>query len=166
MKPAYLIVAVCILICGNSPLHAQSATDTSAILGTIQKFFDGMEHRDTVAIKATMLPGTRFISLPAEARGVKPRMQADTAFFRVVATSPQKLLERMWAPVVKISGPIATVWTPYDFHLDGKFSHCGVDAFTLIRTDTGWAISDLAYTTQRTGCTPSPLGAPRAGASQ
>jgi hypothetical protein len=161
MKLRYLAIAACLLVIGNTQANAQSATDTSAILGTIQKFFDGMEKRDTASIRETMLPGMRLVSLPAEARGVKPRVQSDTTFLRIVATSPQKFLERMWSPVVKISGPLAAVWTPYDFHLDGKFSHCGVDTFTLVHTETGWLISDLAYTAQRgTGCTPSPLGKP------
>ena len=66
----------------------------------------------------------------------------------------------MWAPVVQVQGRIASVWTPYDFHIDGRFSHCGIDTITLLRTDAGWRIAGLLYTVQRTGCAPSPLGPP------
>ncbi|MDP3000701.1 MAG: hypothetical protein Q8N47_24670 [Bryobacterales bacterium] len=38
---------------------------------------------------------------------------------------------------------IAVVWTPCDIHWDRKFSHCGVDAFSLIKTSEGWKISLL-----------------------
>ena len=55
-------------------------------------------------------------------------------------------------------GPIASVWTPYDFWVDGKFSHCGIDIFDLVKTAEGWKISGLTYTVERTGCAPSPLG--------
>ena len=41
---------------------------------------------------------------------------------------------------------IATVWTPYDFWIDGKFSHCGIDAFDLVKTDEGWKIAGGSYT--------------------
>ena len=49
---------------------------------------------------------------------------------------------------------------PYDFHRDGEFSHCGVDAFTLVRTESGWKISGGVYTVETEGCAPSPLGPP------
>jgi len=57
--------------------------------------------------------------------------------------------ERMWNPEVRIRGFIASVWTPYDFWSDGKFSHCGVDAFNLIKTDEGWRIAGGTYTVER-----------------
>ena len=72
-----------------------------------------------------------------------------------------RMLERMWDATVLVHGPLAQVWTPYDFHADGEFSHCGVDAFTLIKTSEGWRVSGVAYTVEPTGCEPSPLGPPR-----
>ena len=65
--------------------------------------------------------------------------------------------ERMWNPEVRIRGAIATIWTPYDFWTDGKFSHCGIDAFDLVKTDEGWKISGGGYTIEAQ-CDPSPLG--------
>jgi hypothetical protein len=50
------------------------------------------------------------------------------------------------------------VHAPYDFHIDGKFSHCGTDVFTLVRAKGEWRIVSIVYTVQRTGCAPSPLG--------
>jgi hypothetical protein len=67
----------------------------------------------------------------------------------------------MWTPAVHVHGAIAVVWAPYDFHIDGKFSHCGVDTFSLVRTATGWQISGISYTVEPTGCAASPLGPPR-----
>jgi hypothetical protein len=70
-------------------------------------------------------------------------------------------LERMWDPEVRIQGAIAAVWTRYDFHRDGKFSHCGTDAFNLVKTAEGWKIASAMWTVERTGCVPSPLGPPK-----
>jgi hypothetical protein len=81
---------------------------------------------------------------------------------RTITQGRERLLERMWTPVVRVQGAIATLWTPYDFHVDGRFSHCGVDTATLLRTGGGWRIAALVYTVQRTGCAPSPLGPPSA----
>ena len=54
--------------------------------------------------------------------------------------------ERIWNPEVRVNGLIATVWAPYDFWIDGKFSHCGVDQFDLIKTEEGWKIAGGVYT--------------------
>jgi hypothetical protein len=67
----------------------------------------------------------------------------------------------MWEPVVHLQGPIATLWAPYDFYIDGQRSHCGIDTVTLLRAAQGWQIAALVYTVQRTGCPASPLGPPR-----
>jgi len=44
---------------------------------------------------------------------------------------------------------IAVVWTPYEFHVNGEFSHCGVDAFSLVRIDGQWKIAGIVYTVER-----------------
>lgn len=78
-------------------------------------------------------------------------------YLRDLPGRKQAVRERMWDPEVRIRGRIAHVWTPYDFWTDGKFSHCGVDAFDLLRTDEGWKIAGGTYTVER-DCQPSPLG--------
>ena len=71
------------------------------------------------------------------------------------------LLERGFAPEVMISGPLAMVWLPYDFHTNGEWSHCGVDVFTLLRTEAGWRIAGLAYSVEQPpACRAHPDGPP------
>ena len=62
---------------------------------------------------------------------------------------------RSWREV-RTDGGIASLITRYDFHRGSEFSHCGVDAFQLVRQPTGWIVSGLAYTVRRTGCTSPP----------
>jgi ketosteroid isomerase-like protein len=155
------LLAAAPLLAGARALPAQAARDDSAVVATVQRLFDGMSRRDTAALRALLLPGTRFVALPVDGAATPtPRVQTDSAFLRLLVARPERLLERMWTPTARVEGTIATVWTPYDFHRDGKFSHCGVDTVTLLRTAAGWQIAALVYTVQRTGCAPSPLGAP------
>ena len=70
-------------------------------------------------------------------------------------------LERFWNPTLLIQGRIAVVWTQYDFYRNGQFSHCGIDAFSLLKTADGWKIAGTTYTAETTGCPESPLGPPR-----
>jgi hypothetical protein len=44
------------------------------------------------------------------------------------------------------------VWAPYDLWVNKKFSHCGVDVFTLIKTNQGWKIASLVYTVEPDAC--------------
>jgi hypothetical protein len=66
----------------------------------------------------------------------------------------QVLKERMRDKevVVQVKGRIATVWAPYDLWMNETFSHCGVDAFTLVKSKDGWKIASCSYTIEKTGC--------------
>lgn len=56
---------------------------------------------------------------------------------------------------------LATVWAPYAFYLDGRLSHCGVNAFQLIRRPQGWRIVSLIDTRRTEGCEIPPDVQPR-----
>ena len=53
---------------------------------------------------------------------------------------------------VRIDGPLAIVWTYYDFFAGENFSHCGYDAFQLLKVGGEWKIVALADTRRREGC--------------
>lgn len=73
-------------------------------------------------------------------------------------------VERGFDPEVRIQGHLATVWLPYDFYTDDQLSHCGVDAFILLRTDEGWRIASIAWTfEQPPDCRLHPDGPPSGG---
>jgi hypothetical protein len=151
------------LLLGSRALCAQALPDDTAapVLATVQRLFDAMAQRDTIAARTLLVSGTRFVAVRSDTAPAIPRIQSDSAFLRMLAASRERLLERLWEPVVQIQGPIATVWAPYDFHIAGRWSHCGIDTVTLLRTGTSWQIAGLVYTVQRRGCAPSPLGPPR-----
>lgn len=79
-----------------------------------------------------------------------------------LSSSKDDWLERMWSPKVQERNAIATVWTLYDFHLNGKFTHCGIDTFTLVKTNGEWHIAALVFTRETSGCPANPLGPPKA----
>lgn len=136
---SYLASSVVVAMVAG-PLRAQTPpADAAPVVAAVQRLFDGMAQRDTAAARALLLPGTRFVALLSDTAPALPRTQSDAAFLRMLATRPERPFERMWAPVI--------------------------DTFTLLRTAAGWQIAALAYTVQRRGCAPSPLGAPRSGAA-
>jgi Domain of unknown function (DUF4440) len=126
------------------------------VLAAVQKFFDTMTSKDVAEATRVLMPDGRFVSVRDDRP--EPRPSTIQSYLDGLATRKQNYVERMWDPEVRVQGPIATVWTRYDFWVDGKFSHCGVDAFDLVKTSEGWKIAGGVYTVERTGCPPSPLG--------
>jgi hypothetical protein len=63
--------------------------------------------------------------------------------------------ERIFDPEVRIDGDVAQVWAYYTFHRNKTFSHCGVDAFMLLKVGSEWKITQLADSRRTTGCTHS-----------
>ncbi|MBL7740426.1 MAG: DUF4440 domain-containing protein [Chitinophagaceae bacterium] len=60
--------------------------------------------------------------------------------------------ERIRFETIKTDGPLAIVWTPYQFYHNGQFSHCGVNSFQLVRLNGNWKIQYLIDTRRRQGC--------------
>ncbi|HET6768584.1 MAG TPA: nuclear transport factor 2 family protein [Chitinophagaceae bacterium] len=60
--------------------------------------------------------------------------------------------ERITFETVRIDGPLAIAWTPYKFYYAGKFSHCGVNSFQLVRINGRWKIQFLIDTRRKQGC--------------
>jgi hypothetical protein len=137
------------LVLAAAMLRAQSA-DESAINAAVQKLFDGMAGHDAAMMRSTMLPDARLYSARNDA---PPTSTASDEFVSHVSTMKGDLMERFIGPVkVLIHGRTAQVWGDYEFVLDGKFSHCGVDSFSLLKTAEGWKIASVVYTAETNGC--------------
>ena len=138
-----------------------ASAEQGAVLNVVQRFFDAMAARDPAALQEVTVPEGRFFALVDDNGQPSMRSSTNEEFTKSLAAGTEALLERMWNPEVRIHGRIATVWVPYDFYRGRAFSHCGIDAFNLVKTPSGWKISGGVYTVERTGCPPSPLGPPK-----
>jgi hypothetical protein len=133
---------------------ANAAADRAAVMAVVTRLFDAMRAGDSASVRAVFHPQALLSSALVGPDGT-PRVRIDSigSFVRSIgAPHPEVLDERISGEVVQIDGPLATVWTRYAFYLGQKFSHCGVDAFTLGRTGAEWRILALTDTRQRTGC--------------
>lgn len=139
----------------------ERTTEEAAALKTVQRFFDTMTSKDVAGASAVLDPEGSFVSVRWSDDGQRVvRRRSNRAYLDGLAAEKRILLERMWDSDVQVHGPIATVRTPYDFYIDGVFSHCGIDMFQLLQAEGGWIITGGTYTVERTGCPKSPLGPP------
>jgi hypothetical protein len=133
-------------------------TDEKGAIATVQRLFDAMATHNANDAAALFTPGAALTAVRTNGAVSNSKSQE---FVAHVGAAKDAWLERMWNPRVLIHGGLAVVWVDYDFHLNGKFSHCGVDSVTLVKISGEWKISGIAYTMETSGCTPSPLGPPK-----
>ena len=157
MAPATTNASAPAPIASPAPLH-----DTAGVVRVAATLLRAISTKDTALARTVMLPGVRLVSVRDPAPpSAAPRTQSDVEFYGSLPRGTDALLERMWSPSVRFVGAaLAEVSAPYDFHINGKFSHCGTDVFTVVRANGEWRLGALAYTVQREGCAPSPLGPP------
>ena len=89
----------------------------------------------------------------SDKEGVKVR-EGDLNSFVTYIGSPRdnQLVEPIWNIKVQQDGVFAQVWADYALYVDGKFSHCGVDAFQLALLNGEWKIISITDTRKIENC--------------
>jgi hypothetical protein len=138
------------------PLASAAAqTDSAAITTVVDKLFDGMRTRDTAAMRALFVPEARMIGLTNQ--GTIRASTIDGWITSVGRANPaNELRERTWDHRIHVDGSIAQAWMQYDLHVGDRFSHCGVDAFDLMKVGGEWKIISVMDTRRTTGCSAPP----------
>ncbi|CCH56029.1 hypothetical protein BN8_05335 [Fibrisoma limi BUZ 3] len=146
-----ILLLVNLFIC--SVAIAQSGEE-QAVRATITRMFDGMRKSDTTLFKSVFAPNATLQSIAKNKEGVvSVRQDAIPGFITSVGKqTPGSLDERLSGMEIKIDGELATVWTPYTFYYNQKKSHCGVNAFTLVKLDGNWKIQSIIDTRRRENC--------------
>ena len=155
-----IAAAACMTSPATTPAATISATPRMAsgpgereVLAVAQRLFDAMRARDTAAARALFEPGARLQSVATRQGVLTVSEDSLSMFLRAIGTpNPQMFDERIANERVLIDGPYALAWMDYTFYLGDQKSHCGVDAFQMVRRPTGWRIFGLTDTRRREGC--------------
>ncbi|MFN8273988.1 MAG: nuclear transport factor 2 family protein [Flavobacteriaceae bacterium] len=116
--------------------------DKQEIRNTIETFFEGFHHRDTVLLHQVCADKLILQSIEENANGNKLTEEPQKFFYRSIASMPQTLKynEQILGYAIQVDGSMGHAWTPYEFYLNGKLSHKGVNAFTLFKEKDRWKI--------------------------
>ena len=147
-RPYLGIAAVAFLTVLAIPRQVNAQGDEALVLATVQKFFDSMTAKDTAVARQILVMDATYFSVREGDDGTTMRGSTNREYVERLATNADDLQERMWDPQVMVHEGIAVVWAPYEFQVNGEFSHCGVDAFSLIRIDGAWKIAGIVYTVE------------------
>ncbi len=109
---------------------------------TIETFFEGFHHRDTVLLHQVCADKMILQSIEENSNGSSLTEEPLHFFYRSVASMPKdlKFNEQILSYTTQVDGTMGHAWTPYEFYINGKFSHRGVNAFTLFKEKDQWKI--------------------------
>lgn len=128
-----------------------------AVMAVVDQFFEALNTDNQALMASISIDGSHNYSIREKADSsfeLRSRQQNNSE----LTPNAAKYTERYWDEVVLVNDLMAVFWAPYDFYIDGEFSHCGVDVFDLIKLDGQWKLANSMYTIIRNGCSTSPLG--------
>jgi hypothetical protein len=160
MRPLSILVALATIVV---PLRAQqpaSATTRQAheaeVLAVVNRLWEAMRTRDSVMARSVFDTSARMVRV-AEQNGVRSiRWSRADGFISQIGRAGPPWIERMVKPEVRVDQNIASVWTWYDFTMNGQLSHCGYDSIELARGADGWKIIYISDTRTNAPCQPPP----------
>ncbi|WP_295117279.1 nuclear transport factor 2 family protein [uncultured Chitinophaga sp.] len=149
MKIKLILLFVAALSISNA-LWAQNG-EIENVKTVVNRMFEGMRNGDSAAVRAVLADRIIMQTVVAE-DGAETRVATGDVnrFLKAVGTPHTDVWdERIEFGQVLVDGNLASVWTPYQFYLGSKLSHCGVNSFQLVRLPEGWKIVFLIDTRRK-----------------
>ncbi|TMI69136.1 MAG: nuclear transport factor 2 family protein [Bacteroidetes bacterium] len=149
MRSFFILLTVIFIVSASC---AQSTEDS--VKAVVNTLFAGMKNADAALFRTAFSDSAIMQTISRTRDGntvVRNESLGEFAEF-VGKLKKDSADERISFETIKIDGPLAIVWTPYNFYHNGQFSHCGVNSFHLVRFSSGWKIQYLIDTRRRQGC--------------
>ena len=157
-KTTSKVLGIAILLIASMASNAQqSHPEYASVKLVIDNFFESINTGNGELLASLEVEGAQILNIREGAAG-EYEFAARNWFVAENFSSDTQLTERYWDEELLISDLLAVFWTPYDFHVDGEFSHCGVDVLNLIKIEGAWKIGHAMWTIQEPDCEASPLG--------
>lgn len=157
-------IALVVAITSVTQLDAEAQTTTpspdarAAVIAVADAALAAITRGDVVALTDLMVP--EAVMFPTATRDGVTTYRVRTREAQRTA-SLTGVIERGFKPQAMVSGGVAMVWMPYDLYVNGAWSHCGADVFTLAKTENRWRIVSLAWSAEQPPvCEKHPDGPP------
>lgn len=109
---------------------------------TIETFFEAFHAKDTIKLKSICSDKIILQSIQENANGGKLSDEVASEFYKSIASIPANFnfQEKILSYSIQVDGTMAHAWTPYEFYINDKLSHNGVNSFTLFKENDVWKI--------------------------
>lgn len=144
---------------GTTATTRQTSPDAAAAIAVADSALAAISRGDFVGFTDLMIP--EAVLFPTNTRDGISRYALRTRESQRTAPNTRTITERGWNAEARVNGAIAMVWYPYDLYIDGTWSHCGVDVFTMVRQEGRWRISAMTWSAEQPPvCEKHPKGPP------
>ncbi|MEY4461999.1 MAG: hypothetical protein RLY98_539 [Bacteroidota bacterium] len=140
-------ILVSLMLIFSSATYSQN----EEVKQVVVTFFKGFHAKDSITMKSVCADKMILQSISESSKGTQLKNDSAQDFFRSIATIPNTILfeEKLLDYSIQVDGAMAHVWTPYEFYLNNKLSHKGVNAFTLFKDNGLWKIVYLIDTRRK-----------------
>jgi len=130
--------------------HSLSAQHPREVIET---FFEAFHQKDTTSLKDFFTFDASLVSVQNSSTSVRTKEESVEDFIQAIGAIPNDLSfeERLLNFNIVDANGMTLVFTPYEFYVNGSFSHCGTNVFTLVEKESEWKILAL-YDTRNKSC--------------
>ena len=158
MTRSFVVVLLLASLATSARAQTSDADGKSAI-AVADSVLAALSRGDRVTLARLVLDSSVVGS--AGVRDGVERLSLRTWGLYIKRTGPATFTERGFDATVRVQDRVAQVWMPYDLYLGDKWSHCGVDSFTLMKSEGRWRVAALIYTIEQPpACRKHPAGPP------
>ena len=156
------LLAIAYLFAGSSAgLAQQPDAGEREVLAVAAEALRAVTAEDAVALTDLMVDEAIIFTVSGQSNDSRHSIRSRLELRRRGFTGD--IIERGFDPEVRVASGLATVWLPYDLYVDGAWSHCGVDVFSLLRVEGRWKIVTMGWTVEQPpACRRHPAGPPPA----
>jgi len=155
LKPFFVFLFLVLIPAISFSQDKVEVDERASVELLIHKLFDGMREGDSAKVASVFGKEVNMYTSFTNQQGEKViKKGALSSFLKAIGTPHDQIWdEKIWNTKIEIDGGIAQVWTDYAFYVGTEFSHCGVDAFHLIKDgEKGWKIVHLMDTRRSNDC--------------
>lgn len=149
------ISIACVFVFGVICSGFSQSSQEDEVKATIIAFFEAFHKQDTLALRQ-MVKGDITMQSIGKNQGGETILSENKfgQFLQNIAGIPKErsFEEKISNYDIKVDGNMANAWTPYEFWFNGKFSHCGVNSFQLLKEQRQWKIIYLVDTRRTDNC--------------
>ena len=133
---------------------AFAQSEEAQVEAVIRSLFDGMRSKNSDQVAAAFSQDAIMQTVISKPEAISVGSNAVADFVKRIASTPAEthLDERIMDYQIKVDGQMAAAWTPYQFFVNGNFSHCGVNSFQLVKFANGWKIVYIIDTRRKENC--------------
>ena len=158
MRPRGFVLSVVLaLVAGRAGAQA-AATDSAAAIAVTDSVLAALSRNDGATL-ARLTMDSAVVGAAGLRAGVERVALRSMALY--VNYTGAAFTERGFDAWARVQDRVAMVWMPYDLYRGAEWSHCGVDVFTLMKSEGRWRVASVVYTVEQPpACRRHPAGPP------